>query len=74
MYQLNYRKLAIAMLAMLAVAVFYKDPTWVVELFYPDHFSDRSKPDDSFVFVICILGIIFGIIGVLHDRGSRPRR
>ena len=72
MYRINYRNVAIFVLVLFGLFIFYKDPEWVVELLYPDHFSDRAKPTDSLVFVICMLGVIGGIIGVLIDnRKSR---
>ncbi len=74
MMRINYRNLAIVLLVLFAISIFYKDPSWVVELLYPDHFSDRAKPDDSMVFVICVLGVIAGVILVLLNRGGRPPR
>lgn len=74
MYRINYRNLAIVILVLAGIIVFYKHPSWVVELLYPDHFSDQSKPNDSFVFVICVLGVIAGAIMVLLDNPRRPRK
>ena len=74
MYRINYRNLAIITLVLFGLFIFYKDPSWVVELLYPDHFSDYAKPTDSLVFVICVLGVIGGIILVLVDSRNRPSR
>ena len=73
MYRINWRNLAILVLTLTAVVIFYKDPDWVVELL-PDHFSDRAKPDDAMVFVICLLGVIAGLILVLLDRPKPPTK
>ncbi len=73
MYRINYRNLAIVILVLVGIIIFYKDPSWVVELLYPDHFSDQAKPDDSMVFVICVLGVIAGIIMVLVDGRNRNK-
>ncbi len=74
MYRIIYRNVAIIALALFGVIVFYKEPDWVVELLYPDHFSDHSKPNDSMVFSLFLLGVIAGVIGILVQIGSPPRR
>jgi len=70
MYNINYRNVAIISLVLLGIVVFYKDPDWVVELFYPDHFSDHAKPNDSMIFVLTLIGVIGGVIGVLLQIGN----
>ena len=72
--RIKYRNLAILTLVLCGIVLLYKDPIWVVELLYPDHWSDQSKPDDSMIFVICILGLITGAIIVMLDRDDRPPR
>lgn len=71
MYQINYRAIAVVVLSLFGIMLFYKDPEWVVELLYPDHFKDNVKPRDSLIFVLCVLVVIFGTVLVLIRRGPR---
>ena len=47
MYRINYRNVAIIALVLFGVIVFYSEPDCVVELLYPDHFSDQSVSASS---------------------------
>jgi len=70
--RINWRNLAILILLLIMLVVFYAKPILVAEFLIPDHYDQSIRPDDAYPFVFVLLGLILGFVFVLLDqRDSR---